>query len=74
MGRRHSAAVEFLISTPLMRVLQSESGRSAFLGPGCLKPNSGEYTVKIVRINGGDGCEEHVKIEAEKMTIVRAQK
>ena len=32
------------------------------------KLNRGEYTVIIVPINGGDGREEHVKIEAEKVT------
>jgi PEGA domain len=35
--------------------------------------NPGEYTVKVVPVSGGDGHEEKVKIEADKVTIVRAQ-
>jgi hypothetical protein len=35
--------------------------------------NPGEYTVKIAPVAGGEGKEEKVKIEAEKVTIVRAQ-
>jgi hypothetical protein len=35
--------------------------------------NPGEYTVKIVPVSGGAGHEERVKIEAHKVTIVRAQ-
>jgi hypothetical protein len=38
-----------------------------------LKLNPGDYTVKIVPV-GGDGHEEHVKLEADKVTIVRVQK
>lgn len=36
-----------------------------------LQLNPGEYTVKMVPLNGAEGREEHVKIEAEKATIVR---
>jgi len=36
--------------------------------------NPGAYTVKIVPANGGEGHEEHVNIEADKVTIVRGQK
>jgi len=36
--------------------------------------NPGAYTVKIVPSTGGEGHEEHVNIEANKVTIVRAQK
>jgi hypothetical protein len=39
-----------------------------------LQLNPGEYTVKIVPVNGGEGKEENVKIEADKVTIVRLQK
>jgi hypothetical protein len=39
-----------------------------------LQLNPGAYTVKIVPVAGGDGHEEQVKIEADKVTIVRAQK
>jgi len=39
-----------------------------------LKLNPGEYTVKIVPVGGGDGHEEQVKIEAEKVVVVRVQK
>ena len=35
--------------------------------------NPGTYTVKIVPVTGGEGHEEQVKIEADKVTIVRAQ-
>jgi len=38
-----------------------------------LQLNPGEYTVKIVQLNGGEK-EEHVKIETDKTTIVRAEK
>ena len=38
-----------------------------------LKLNPGEYAVKIVPVSGGEGKEEPVKIEADKVTIVRAQ-
>ncbi|MGA2770403.1 MAG: PEGA domain-containing protein [Bryobacteraceae bacterium] len=36
--------------------------------------NPGAYTVKIVPVGGGEGHEEQVKIEADKVTIVQAQK
>src|SRR5574340_1085192 len=36
--------------------------------------NPGEYTVKVVPVSGGQGKEEKVKIEANKVTIVRAEK
>lgn len=36
-----------------------------------LQLNPGEYTVKVVPLNGGEGKEEHVKIETDKVTIVR---
>jgi len=36
--------------------------------------NPGAYTVKIVPVSGGEGHEEQVKIEADKVTIVKAQK
>lgn len=39
-----------------------------------LELNPGEYTVKIVPVGGGDPHEEHVKIEADKVTIVKATK
>ncbi len=39
-----------------------------------LKLNPGTYTVKIVPPGGGEGHEEQVKLEADKVTIVRAQK
>jgi len=39
-----------------------------------LNLNPGDYTVKIVPVSGGEGHEEHVKIEAEKTSIVRFQK
>lgn len=35
--------------------------------------NPGDYTVKVVPVSGGEGKEEKVKIEAHKVTIVRAQ-
>jgi hypothetical protein len=35
--------------------------------------NPGDYTVKVVPVSGGDGKEEHVKIEADKVTVVHAQ-
>ena len=38
-----------------------------------LKLNPGEYTVKIVPVNGAGGKEEHVKIETDNVVIVRAQ-
>jgi hypothetical protein len=36
--------------------------------------NPGTYTVKIVPVGGGEGREEQVKIEADKVSIVRLQK
>ena len=36
-----------------------------------LKLNPGEYTVKVVPLNGAAGKEERVRIEANKVTIVR---
>jgi hypothetical protein len=36
--------------------------------------NPGQYAVKIVPVSGGEGREENVKIEADKVTIVRSQK
>jgi hypothetical protein len=33
--------------------------------------NPGAYTVKIVPVSGGEGHEEQVKIEADKVTIVQ---
>jgi hypothetical protein len=39
-----------------------------------LKLNPGAYAVKVVPVGGGDGHEEQVKIEADKVTIVRVQK
>jgi len=39
-----------------------------------LKLNPGAYTVKVVPLQGGAGREERVKIEADKVTIVRLQK
>jgi hypothetical protein len=36
--------------------------------------NPGEYTVKVVPVSGGDGHEEKVKIEVDKVTIVRSGK
>jgi hypothetical protein len=39
-----------------------------------LQLNPGAYTVKIVPVAGGEGHEEQVKIEADKVTIVKAQK
>jgi hypothetical protein len=39
-----------------------------------LQLNPGAYAVKIVPVGGGEGHEEQVKIEADKVTIVRAQK
>lgn len=36
--------------------------------------NPGEYTVKISPVNGPEGQEEHVKIEADKVVIVRSGK
>src|SRR5271157_5192857 len=38
-----------------------------------LQLNPGAYTVKIVPVAGGEGHEEQVKIEADKVTIVKAQ-
>ena len=38
-----------------------------------LQLNPGAYTVKIVPVAGGEGHEEQVKIEADKVTIVRAK-
>jgi hypothetical protein len=34
--------------------------------------NPGEYTVKVVPVSGGEGREEHVKIEVNKTITVRA--
>jgi hypothetical protein len=39
-----------------------------------LQLNPGEYTVKVVPVSGGEGKEEHVKLEADKVTIVRVDK
>ncbi len=39
-----------------------------------LRLHPGEYTVKIVPVGSESGPEEHVKIEADKVTIVRATK
>ena len=39
-----------------------------------LQLNPGNYTVKIVPVTGGEGKEENVKIEADKVTVVRLQK
>ena len=39
-----------------------------------LQLNPGAYAVKIVPVGGGEGHEEQVKIEADKVTIVRAKK
>ena len=36
--------------------------------------NPGEYTVKIAPLSGTDGKEEHIKIEADKVTIVQSGK
>ena len=36
--------------------------------------NPGEYTVKVVPVNGGEGHEEKVKIEADKVIIVHSEK
>jgi hypothetical protein len=36
--------------------------------------NPGEYTVKIVPVSGGAEKEEHVKIEADKVTVVSSGK
>jgi hypothetical protein len=38
-----------------------------------LQLNPGAYTVKIVPVAGGEGHEEQVKIEADKVTIVKAK-
>ena len=38
-----------------------------------LQLNPGEYTVKIVPVSGTGGKEEKIKLEADKVTIVRAQ-
>jgi hypothetical protein len=38
-----------------------------------LQLNPGSYAVKIVPVAGGEGHEEQVKIEADKVTIVKAQ-
>ncbi len=35
--------------------------------------NPGEYTIQVVPVSGGAGHEERVKIEAGKLTVVRAQ-
>lgn len=39
-----------------------------------LKLNPGEYTVKIVPVTGNEGREEHIRIEADKVTVVRSEK
>ncbi len=39
-----------------------------------LQLNPGDYTVKVVPVSGGEGHEEHVKIEADKVAIVRVGK
>lgn len=39
-----------------------------------LQLNPGEYAVKIVPLSGGEGHEEQVKIEVDKVTVVRSQK
>ena len=39
-----------------------------------LQLNPGAYTVKIVPLSGGEGREQQVNIEADKVTIVRLQK
>jgi hypothetical protein len=44
----------------------SNSGQGLLLNPG-------DYTVKIVPVSGGQEREESVKIEADKVTIVRFQ-
>ena len=36
--------------------------------------NPGTYTVKVVPVSGGEGREEQVTIEADKVTIFQAQK
>jgi hypothetical protein len=36
--------------------------------------NPGTYTVKVVPVSGGEGREEQVKIETDKVTIFQAQK
>jgi hypothetical protein len=38
-----------------------------------LKLNPGAYAVKIVPVAGGEGHEEQVKIEADKVTVVQAK-
>ena len=38
-----------------------------------LKLNPGSYAVKIVPVAGGEGREEQVKIEADKVTVVQAK-
>jgi hypothetical protein len=38
-----------------------------------LELNPGEYVVKVVPVNGGEGKEEKVSIEVDKVTIFRAQ-
>jgi len=39
-----------------------------------LELNPGEYTVKIVPSGSDQGREEHIRIEADKVTIVRSEK
>jgi hypothetical protein len=39
-----------------------------------LKLNPGEYTVKVVPVGSEQGPEEHIKIEADKVTIVPSKK
>jgi hypothetical protein len=38
-----------------------------------LKLNPGEYEVKIVPVAGGAGPQEKVRIEADKVTVVRSK-
>jgi hypothetical protein len=39
-----------------------------------LQLNAGEYSVRIDPFSGAGGKEEHIRIEADKATIVRATK
>jgi hypothetical protein len=39
-----------------------------------LQLNPGEYSVRIDPIGGAEGKEEHIRIEADKITVVRATK
>jgi len=40
----------------------------------CLVLNPGDYTVKVIPVGSGEGRQEHVKIEADKVAVVRSQK